>query len=156
MDNKKGDLNILIKCSCLGNAAGIFGCAYIASVPDMPEDSFFALPVVGLTCSSVAGESSFLYLCHSRAGCAAMWEHWFLNVAIPLIAKSAAGNSGMRDPNGDNWRNLFSLDGEAIILQQAFSPAVLAALKAAGIDVAKLSPSSTSFSQAWDCGTMFR
>ena len=52
-------------------------------------------------------------------------------------------------------RNLWSMDGEAIILKEVYSPEVLCDLKEALIDVAKIAKSDTGNHQASDRAPTF-
>ena len=86
-----GDLSLLVKLFGLGNAGGEIGpLTAIVAIKDLPEGEFYAEQVTCFTCSTeVADAPGWLYFCRSKGGCAALWRHWFVNVCIPTMCKSA-------------------------------------------------------------------
>lgn len=86
-----GDLSLIVKLFGLGNAGGEIGpLTAIVAVKEIPEGEFFALPVRGFTCSTEVGAApGWVYLCRTKGGNAKLWRHWFLNVCVPTIVKSA-------------------------------------------------------------------
>jgi transposase len=84
------DLSLLVKLFGLGNAGGEIGpLTAIISIKDIPEDKFFVREVNCFTCSSEIGSSGYVYLARSKGGCPGLWRHWFTNVCVPSIEKSA-------------------------------------------------------------------
>jgi transposase len=86
------DIGIFIKWMHLCNAAGDGGpLVLIYAVSDMPEGEFFHFRVPGLSGETNAvGQFGHIYICKTRAGNAAMWAHWFEEVAIPTMRNSNA------------------------------------------------------------------
>ena len=155
-DNKGGDLSFFIKISIIANAAGAAGAAYIIALPTLAEDDFFVAQVVGLSHVCLPGAKSFLYICHSRSGCPAMWDHWFEFFVVPFMEECAQANRFMTDANGDPFDPVLTMDGELGILARAFSQRVLAAFKRIRASVVKLGASATIWEQALDAYTIFR
>ena len=149
-------LNILVKWVLMASAQGETSpCVLIITVPDMPEGKFYVRKVVGLTGKDVVGDFGWLYFCKTRAGNAALWQHWFLNVVIPTLQATRRAHDikycGQQRP-----RIFMSIDGEAIILQEAFAPEVIAGLKEEDSDMMKGGPGTTSKFQACDRMVCFR
>ena len=89
--NTPSDLDLLVKYFGLGNAAGeVSPPAMIVAVGTMPENTYFAMRLKGLSHSTAVGESGWLYLTKTKGGCAEMWKHWFMNIYIPFIKSSNA------------------------------------------------------------------
>ena len=77
---------MLVKFIGLGNAGGeIAEPTAIISVSGFGENEFFAERIKTFTASSTSTEGGWLYAAKSRAGCAAMWQHWFSNHVVPSI-----------------------------------------------------------------------
>lgn len=83
------DLAILIKLYVLGNAMGELGkMVAIVAVDGIPEGEFFECHIPGFTNTTICDAVGSVYLCASKAGCPALWQHLFLTYIIPEIEKS--------------------------------------------------------------------
>ena len=134
----------------------------------MEEHEFFVQKVSALSSSysTDCTQEGWVYICKTKAGNRALWQHYFTEVLLPIIVTSrkaherAAGNTVSADgpplPFNLKTRSMLCSDGEAIIMNALFTPFVLAAFKAAEVDYLKLGPSCTKVQQAWDAGTLFR
>lgn len=150
------DLALLVKWVLMCNADGYTSpLVLIVTVNTMPEGKFFVHKTQGLSEKQAFRSAGWIYFCNSRAGNAALWQHWFLHVVLPTLSEAQA-YFGEEDGSGAPLRMVFSTDGEAIIMKEAFSPEVLAGFKAALIDYLKGGPSVSSHHQACDVGPMFR
>lgn len=85
-ENESGDLSVFVKWMFLNNAAGeVSPLVLIVAVKEMPPDVFYCAEVTGMSHELGIGSAGFLYCCRSRAGNAALWNHWYLNVVVPTI-----------------------------------------------------------------------
>lgn len=149
---------ILLKWMHLCNAAGHSGdLVVIAAVPSMKDGEFFAQQVPGLTGSDQIEGQGWLYCCNSRAGNAALWQHWFLHVLIPTLRRCRDWHDvRCRTADGTLMDTVFSTDGELVILREAFNDNVLNALREAAVIYIKNGPSVTSQHQPADVSDNFR
>ena len=132
----------------------------------MEEDNFFVQKVSSLSSSysTDCTQEGRVYICKTKAGNRALWQHYFTQVLNPIIVTSrkahqrgnAVSVDGSPLPFNLKARSMLCSDGEAIIMNSVFTPYVLAAFKAAEVDYLKLGPSCTKVQQAWDAGTLFR
>lgn len=149
-------LNLLVKWVLMASAQGETSpLVLIITIPDMKDGTFFAKKLVGLSGSQEIGASGWLYLCNSRAGNAALWQHWFKNVVIPTM-QSCRDAHDEPDSSGEAARIFFSTDGEAVIMQEVFDPDILQRLEFVRCDMVKGGPSATSRHQACDVMVVFR
>ena len=151
-----GELNLIVKFFGLGNAGGNIGAVVlIIAVNDMPENVFFVREILGLSSTSTVGEKGWIYICKTKGGTATLWRHWFTMICIPTISK-AARLYDLRDDQDQPYRSFLSSDGEACIINEAFTEEVLDMFRANSIDYLKLGPGSTSSWQPWDVSDLFR
>ena len=149
-------LSIFIKWFHLCNAAGDVGpLVVIMAVDKLSEDEFFAAKVPWLSNVNKPGDCGWFYLSKKRAGCKALWNHFFVNVVIPTLKENAIQYQDV-DESGIPLRTFFSTDGEAIILNEAMDESVLSAFQLASIDYMKGPPSCTSRHQPLDVASTFR
>lgn len=84
-------LSCFLKHVQLANAAGKTGpLVIVAAVPSMPKGEFYFEKIPGLAQDGATDSYGVLYSCSSRAGNAALWRHWLLNIVIPCIAGAQA------------------------------------------------------------------
>ncbi len=77
---------IFIKFVAIISAVSEFGPAvFIVPVDSMPEEAFFAIDVNLLTFNPAVGSSGRMFFCKTRAGNAALWKDFFLDVLIPTL-----------------------------------------------------------------------
>jgi hypothetical protein len=82
---KPGLTTLFIKLMHIIAACGIKGpLVNIVAMGCMPPDTFIVKRVPGLCNTADHKNHGFLYTCQTRAGCASMWKHFFLNVIIPF------------------------------------------------------------------------
>mmetsp|Transcript_33448 Transcript_33448/g.73683 ORF Transcript_33448/g.73683 Transcript_33448/m.73683 type:complete len:787 (-) Transcript_33448:812-3172(-) len=149
-------LNVLVKWVHMNNAAGEMGpVTLVLTMPGMKEDDFFAKKVKGITGSPEIGSSGWIYFAKKRCGTGPMWKHWFLNVVIPTLVACRTFHD-FKDECDKNMRMIFSTDGEACVLNEVFTPEVLAGFKAALVDYLKNGPSCSSKTQSADVSDNFR
>lgn len=147
---------LLIKYFGQGNAQGhIAPLCFIISVNGMPPEEFFYGRVKGLTNTSDSlAPSGHVYFCLTRGGTASLWKHWFSHVCIPEI-KKVSDAMDIKNEDGTRQRAFLKTDGEACILDQAFSAEIHNQLESCGIDYLKMSPGRTSEEQEWDVSYEF-
>lgn len=151
-------LPLVIKVPTLGSASGELGRLHaIIAVPTMADGVFFKASVDGfVVASGPNSRSGVLYLCKSRAGNAALWRDIFLTFIIPTIASAAEHFKDQAvHADGSPMEPFLHSDGESIIMREAFSEDVMAALDGANINYLKGGPSHTSKTQDLDCGHLF-
>ena len=86
MSNKKpAETCVFIKWMHLGSAAGDMSqLVFLIQVTDMPDGEFYSYQITGL-CAYTTKGVGIIYFCNTRAGNDTLWEHWFVNVAIPFM-----------------------------------------------------------------------
>jgi hypothetical protein len=85
-----GELALLVKSMCLGNAGGEIGTTmFMYALPTMADDKFFTCEVRGLSNSSSIGAKGRVYIAQTRGGTPAMWRHMFTEVILKDIKASA-------------------------------------------------------------------
>jgi hypothetical protein len=138
------------------NAAGEMGpTTLIMTMPKMRDGEFFAKRIIGMGGGSDIGSFGWIYFCNSRAGNAALWMHWFIHVVIPTLDQCRTVHK-IKDEFGRAMRMVFSTDGEAIVLKQAFDEEILAMFEQMLADYLKNGPGMTSRHQAADVSDNFR
>ena len=147
---------LLVKWVQFCNAAGEMGpLTLVFSMPGIPEGKFFAQKVKGLAKSVDIDAEGWVYFCNTRAGNAAMWQHWYINVVTYTMGK-ARDVYKLFNEKGDPLSMLFSTDGEAVIMNEAFTQQVHDAFQEGRIDFIKNGPSLTHLYQACDRSPIFR
>jgi hypothetical protein len=148
------DLAVLIKIFCLGNAGGeIAKLVAIVAIKEMPKDEYFKAEIPGFTHLATRA-SGTVYFAHSKGGCASMWRDIFLTFIVPEI-KASGDYHKHEDVNGNPMRQFLHTDGEASIMNEAFSEEVMDAFEDALVDMAKGAPMGTSKIQDLDVGHLF-
>jgi len=151
-----GELNVLIKYYGQGCGKGdIAKVLLVLAIPTMPEGVFFYRLVVGVSQTSEAGSSGHVYACATRGGTKEMWKHMFLHCVVPEVRKTSLAYE-CKDSEGHPQRAVYSSDGEACILEEAFDDEVQQAFKDNCIDYIKKGPSLTSKQQEWDVSDNFK
>lgn len=85
---------VFIKWFHFCSAAGIAGpLALIIAVDSIPEGEYYVERVQGMKHDTIIGSpDGWLYAAKDRAGNAAMWKHFFMNVIIPTLRANKAEN----------------------------------------------------------------
>ena len=147
---------ILVKWIQLCNAAGEMGpLTLLAAMPGLPEGKFFVRKVRGLSQTNNIVDEGWLYFCNTRAGNAELWQHWYINVVqmtLSLTREAYALNDEYNEP----LRIFFTTDGEAIIMNEAFTSRVYEGFRELKIDYGKNGPSLTQLYQPADRSPQFR
>jgi hypothetical protein len=111
-------LDIFIKWMHMGAAAGLaVPFVLLVAVDALKPDDFIVFEVPGLTYSAVPGTVGYLCFTKTRAGNAKFFEWFITKIAIPAV-------SDTRSFHKLKSRAFVSCDGEAIVLEQVFSPKV--------------------------------
>ena len=153
--NVNESLDVLIKIPTLGSACGEIGrLVTLVAVPDMPENQFFKCRVAGLVNHCSSDRDGLLYLCKSKAGCAALWRDMFLEFIIPTIDSSAMHHQHKYE-DGSPMEPFLHSDGETVIMKEAFDQSVMEKFWDSLINYLKGGPSHTSKTQDLDCGFLF-
>ncbi|KAJ1396683.1 hypothetical protein B484DRAFT_407264 [Ochromonadaceae sp. CCMP2298] len=126
----------------------------IVGVPDMPEGAFHVEEVVGMTNTSDVTRSGYLVFCKIRGGNPALWHLFFTCYIVPQLAKSRAYWT-LKQPDGTDMRMFLSIDGEACILTEFFSPVVQQAFKDNDANGSKGAVAATGGHQASDKAPCF-
>ena len=151
------ELDILLKIFALACAAGEMGrLVVMIAIKEMPEDAFFKAIIPGLSHTMGVGEAQngFLYFSKDRGGTPEMWSDIYLSFVIPTIKASADFHKTCY-ADGSRMESFFHQDGEAAVMNSAFTPEVMEAFHAANIHGQKGGPSHTSQTQELDCGHAF-
>ncbi|KAJ1422137.1 hypothetical protein B484DRAFT_433068 [Ochromonadaceae sp. CCMP2298] len=111
--------------------------------------------VVGLSNSSDVEKKGYLVFCKKRTGCPALWHWFFMHYVAPTLRRCRE-HWELEMDDGEEMRIMLSIDSEAIILMEAYSPEVQALLRKARVDFVKGPPSATGAHQACDRASMFR
>jgi transposase len=151
------NLAVLLKWVLFCNAAGQTGPVVImVTVPDMPDEEYYAHWVVGLAATSdLAASKGRIYFCKTRAGNAAAWKDWFREIVLPMM-KICKETYKFRFQDGSEMNIILSTDGEAIVMSQAFDAAIMQEFNALLVDYLKNAPSASSALQPCDRSPVFR
>ncbi len=139
------NLSFAIKLMHLSSAYGEMGpMVAVVAMDDMDPEAFHVETLETFTSSNSSRTPGVLYFTKTRAGNAAMWRHYMLNVLIPCIVSS--GNSKRTSDQGF----FLSSDSEDIIISQCFNSEVRKAFQDSCINYARIGASLTSIHQAAD------
>lgn len=154
--NVNSALDLLVKIPTLGSASGELGrLVSIVAIPELGADDYFKATVAGFTISTNgADRDGYIYFCHSKCGCAKLWQDIFMTFIIPTIASAAEYYQHKYD-DGYPMEPLVHSDGEMAILKEAFNSEVMSMFLANRINYLKGGPSHTSKTQDLDCGSLF-
>lgn len=148
------EMDLLVKHMHLSSATGeTDGMCLIFQDKNIPEGEFYYYELQHMNCTT-SKVNCCIYFCKSRAGNAAMWQHWqhwLITKVIPFCHR-------LRQHNLDGDEQLpavLSTDGEPIILNEAFSDAVMKALDEFGVIWVRVPASTTSIHQACDRSMFF-
>lgn len=146
------EMDLIVKHMHLTSASGeTDGLCLIFQDKDIPDGVFYWYDLQTMNCTT-SKVNSRIYFCKSRAGNANMWQHWLTTRVAPFCER-------LRRCLSDDDAQLpaiISTDGEPIILNQAFSAAVMEIFDRYGIIWVRVPASTTSIHQACDRGMFFR
>lgn len=152
---KKSSLGTGVKYIQLSFANGRSGPATLVFALDsIPVDRFERFFLPRFTTPNSLSSPAVVYFCKLRNGNSALYEDWFRNVAIPALIDER--NHWKKSDNLDNVQPMFfSMDSEAVVMNQAKSEEVNNLFRDNEISFAKLSAGTTAIHQACDRSSLF-
>lgn len=139
------NLSFAIKLMHLSSAYGEIGpMVAVVAMDGMDPEAFHVERLETFTSSNSSRTPGVLYFTKTRAGNAAMWRHYMLNVLIPCLVSS--GNAKRTSDQGF----FLSSDSEDIVISQCFNAEVRQAFQDSSINYARIGASLTSIHQAAD------
>lgn len=139
------NLSFAIKLMHLSSAYGEIGpMVAVVAMDGMDPEAFHVETLATFTSSNSSRTPGVVYFTKTRAGNAAMWRHYMLNVLIPCLVSS--GNAKRTSNQGF----FLSSDSEDIVISQCFNAEVRQAFQDSSINYARIGASLTSIHQAAD------
>jgi hypothetical protein len=112
----------------------------IISVGGLQENEWHVEKVIGLSYTCQFRSVGYIYFAHTRAGTKSMWNHYLKTIVVPTIAASNAFHSS----NEHCLRNMFSTDGEDIIIFNAYEGDIVDLFSLHSIDYCRAGANSSS------------
>jgi hypothetical protein len=128
----------------------------VLAMKTMVPNTWHVESVPGLSLSSHIGAKGIIYFSKTRCGTRDMWKDYFTRIVIPTIQASNAVHQPMAPDGVTPSHNMFSTDGEDIIISQCYGDDMRYLLKQSHIFYARVGAGTTGIAQACDRQVIYR
>jgi hypothetical protein len=151
-----GQLDIIVKLMAMINAEGNISRTVLIIADDaIPEDKFFAHPLLGISCGGRVGDYGWIVFSRTRDACVGFWKFYFEHICIPEIHDVNSAFT-MYTGTAPTQRSCLTMDSELKVMRAAMDSRILQLFEERRIDVVKVGAGHTAISKALDMSTFFR